>query len=106
MRRKPEAGALVLGHGPQSLQRQRARDPASFVEPSGRRTPIALQRLDSGGDDVPEDLEVDRAALGPELVALLEKAGRLVEIASLVKQFAKRRAGQPGGVGMTAAGPL
>src|SRR6478672_9464978 len=68
--------------------------------------PFALQRLDPGGDDVAGDLEVDRAALGPQLVALFQQAVGLVEIASLVEQFAQRRARQPGGVGMTAAGSL
>jgi hypothetical protein len=53
------------------------------------RAPVTLQRLDPGADHVSGDLEVDGAALGPELVALVQKPLGLVEIASLVKQFAK-----------------
>jgi hypothetical protein len=51
-------------------------------------------------------VDIDRAALGPKLVALLQQAVGLVECASLVEQFAQRRARQPGGVGVDAAGPL
>src|SRR6478736_10570749 len=68
--------------------------------------PVALQCLDPGASHIAGDLEVDRTALRPELVPLVEKPLGLVEFASLVEQFAKQRTGQPSEVGVATAGPL
>src|SRR5262249_20840247 len=66
----------------------------------------ALHRLDPSADHIAGDLEVDRTALRSKLVTLVEKPLGLVEIASLVEQFAKQRTRQPSEVGVATASAL
>lgn len=50
---------------------------------------VAARRLQSGAGDEAGNHEIDYAALGPELVALVEESFGLIEMAQFVHQLAE-----------------
>jgi hypothetical protein len=59
------------------------------------RCAITLSRFDSRAVDIPRHQAVDAAALGSELIALVEKPHRFGELTGLVQHLAEKRAGKP-----------
>ena len=104
--RAATAGAISMPSRIRSLVMAAAsrgsRNCSAAFAPSARRSTAAaaipLRRLDSRAGHVSGDQGIDSTALGPKLIAFVQKTHGLGQLAGFVEQFAEKRTGQACGV--------
>ena len=94
--------AFRADSGPEPRQAEPIGDPGALDEQLGGLVGRAARRLDARRQHEARDHEVDDAALGPELPALVEQPFGLADLAAHVVQLSEQRAGQLRGVGAAA----